>query len=89
MDTPQEMLDAINRLGAEESLAIQLAGFHAVIRGLLATHPDADGVRQRCDQLVGQAQATAYFMGNPDRSTVLKTVVEGLFEPPESPDKWQ
>ena len=82
MQTNPTAKAARDRLGAIETTAIQLYGLTAVVRALLAEHPEQENVRLVFDRLLGQMLAHPGFLAEPDRGIILRDFAATLFQPP-------
>ena len=66
-----------------EFLALQVTVLHAAVRALHATHADPTLVEALFQQLIGQMQAHPAFLGSAPSAALLRTFVDGLFQPPK------
>lgn len=73
--------DAVARLHPMEVHNIQILVALSAVRALIAAHPQPEKVRDIYEQLITQAIASPFVMGQPDKAIVLRDISATLFAP--------
>ena len=72
----------MKEISTEERTGLQILALQAVVRALVANHPNPQSLEVVCNQLVGQMQATPYMMASPGASDAFKACMKSLLSPP-------
>ena len=75
-------IDLMKEISTEERTGLQILALQAVVRALVANHPNPQSLEVVCNQLVGQMQATPYMMASPGASEAFKACMKSLLSPP-------
>ena len=63
----------MKEISTEERTGLQILALQAVVRALVANHPNPQSLEVVCNQLVGQMQATPYMMASPGASEAMNS----------------
>lgn len=80
-DNKKELIPYPVGISDLDAITVQVAALQVGFRALLLAHPQPDAVRTSFDQLAGQLLASPFFLDDPRRATLLRSMTEILFRP--------